>query len=123
MITLKTNDIKISKILLIPKLNNKNNLKNIINIGNFITLIYKIQENDKQKLQKIEGLVISIQNRSISKTFTIKRTVEGISVEQTFPYYSNKIISIEKTDHVKVRRAKLYFLCLNKSIKFKGRRF
>jgi large subunit ribosomal protein L19 len=57
-----------------------------------------------------EGLIISISNKGLGKSFTIRRTVQGIGVEQIFLANSPKIISIVKKQSSTVRRAKLYFL-------------
>ena len=59
---------------------------------------------------KDKGVVIAKQNRGLGKSFTIRRTVQGIGVEQVFLLNSPKILSITKKQSSKVRRAKLYFL-------------
>lgn len=91
-----------------------NNLKpsyiNLINPGVTLRIAYKIPEGEKERIQYYEGVVISIQNRLASKTFKIRRFVDGIGVEQTFLVNSPKILSITLKQSAKVRRAKLYFL-------------
>lgn len=79
-------------------------------IGNVIRLGYKIQEGEKERIQYYEGLVIGKQNRGLGESFTLRRNVQGIGVEQLFPLYSPKILSLIKKQESKVRRAKLYFL-------------
>jgi len=81
-----------------------------IHAGDIIRLGYKILEGNKERVQYCEGVVIAKQNRTISKTFKIRRMVQGIGVEQTFFENSPKIVSIKKKQSSKVRRAKLYFL-------------
>ena len=81
-----------------------------INPGDVIRIGYKIMEGEKERIQYYEGLVISMQNRALSKTFKIRRTVQGVGVEQTFFENSPKIISLTKKQSSKIRRAKLYFL-------------
>lgn len=78
--------------------------------GDILRVGYKIPEGDKERIQFYEGLVISIQNRTLSKTFKLRRIVQGIGVEQTFVLNSPKIVSITKKQSSKVRRAKLYFI-------------
>ena len=51
-----------------------------------------------------------MKNRGIGKSFTLRRAVQGIGVEQVFVANSPKIVSIMKKQSSKVRRAKLYFL-------------
>lgn len=81
-----------------------------IEVGNIVRIGYKIQEGEKERIQYYEGLIIAIQNRGLGKSFTIRRNVQGIGVEQLFPVHSPKILSLVKKQASKVRRAKLYFL-------------
>ena len=85
-------------------------LKNGINIGDIIRVGYIIPEGDKERTQYYEGLIIAIKNRGLGKTFTLRRSVQGIGVEQVFLVNSPKIVSVLKKQSSKVRRAKLYFV-------------
>jgi large subunit ribosomal protein L19 len=84
--------------------------KATIEIGDIIRIGYSIPEGDKERIQYYEGLVIGANNRGLGKTFMIRRTVQGIGVEQIFVLNSPKILSITKKQSSKVRRSKLYFL-------------
>jgi large subunit ribosomal protein L19 len=84
--------------------------KERIEVGDIIRLNYSILEGDKERIQSYEGLIISISNRGLGKSFTLRRMVQGIGVEQIFLANSPKIISIVKKQSSKVRRAKLYFI-------------
>ena len=88
----------------------ENDKVNEIQVGDIIKIEYKIPEGDKERIQSYEGLVISKQNRSLGKSFTLRRTVQGIGIEQIFLLHSPKIASITKKQSSKVRRAKLYFI-------------
>lgn len=81
-----------------------------IRVGDIIRLAYTIPEGDKERTQYYEGLIISISNKGLGKSFTLRRTVQGIGVEQVFLANSPKIISISRKQASKVRRAKLYFI-------------
>jgi large subunit ribosomal protein L19 len=81
-----------------------------LKVGDIIKIEYKIPEGDKERIQSYEGLVISKQNRSLGKSFTLRRTVAGVGVEQIFLLNSPKIVSVTKKQSSKVRRAKLYYL-------------
>jgi len=87
----------------------KNNIEEI-RVGDIIRLGYLIPEGDKERIQYYEGLIISISNRQLGKTFTLRRTVQGVGVEQVFLLNSPKITSLIKKQSSKVRRAKLYFI-------------
>jgi large subunit ribosomal protein L19 len=90
-----------------------------LNIGDIIRLGYLIPEGEKDRIQYYEGLIISKQNRGLGKSFTLRRSVQGIGLEQIFVENSPKIVSIAKKQASKVRRAKLYFV---RSLKGKAAR-
>jgi large subunit ribosomal protein L19 len=81
-----------------------------ISIGDIIRLGYQIREGEKERVQYYEGLVIAKQNKGLGQSFTLRRSVQGIGVEQMFFTHSPKILSITKKQASKVRRAKLYFI-------------
>lgn len=114
---IKTKEKKISKNLIQiieNKYSNPNALttteKEKIKVGDLIRLSYLIPEGEKERIQSYEGLIISISNRGLGKSFTLRRTVQGIGIEQVFVAHSPKIVSIFKKQSSKVRRAKLYFI-------------
>ena len=96
------------------KIRNKNsennNKKDPIEVGDIIRIGYLIPEGDKERTQYYEGLIISLSNRGLGRTFTLRRNVQNIGIEQIFVLNSPKIISITKKQSSKVRRAKLYFM-------------
>ena len=74
-------------------------------------LITKTKDSQKAtRNQTFEGIVLAIKNSGIAMTFTVRRIVEGISIERIFPYYSPNVLSIELKQEGDVRRAKLYYL-------------
>ena len=81
-----------------------------INIGDIIRIGYLIPEGNKERTQYYEGLVIAKNNRGLGQSFTLRRNVQGVGVEQVFVFHSPKIVSIVKKQASKVRRAKLYFI-------------
>ena len=86
------------------------NTTEVVEVGDILRIGYIIPEGDKERTQYYEGVVIAKQNRGLGKSFTIRRSVQGIGVEQVFLVNSPKIISITKKQSSKVRRAKLYYL-------------
>lgn len=75
--------------------------------------VINVKAKDTQKAtrnQTFEGIVIAIKNSGIAMTFTVRRIIEGISIERIFPYYSPNVLSIEVKQEGSVRRAKLYYL-------------
>lgn len=81
-----------------------------LQIGDIVKIGYTIQEGNKERTQYYEGVIIAKQNRGLGKTFTIRRIVQGIGVEQIFLFNSPKIVSVVRKQMSKVRRSKLYFL-------------
>jgi large subunit ribosomal protein L19 len=84
--------------------------KNKIEVGDIIRIGYLIPEGEKERVQSYEGIIIGIQNKGIGKSFTLRRAVQGVGIEQVFVANSPKIISLIKKQSSHVRRAKLYFL-------------
>ena len=99
------------------------NQKVKIEIGDIVKIGYLIPEGEKERTQYYEGQIIAIKNKGIGKSFILRRTVQGIGIEQIFVLNSPKILSIVKKQASKVRRAKLYFLrdLRGKSTKLKVR--
>jgi len=89
-----------------------NEPKNELNfeIGDTVKVHYKIVESGKERIQVYEGIVISIANKSHSKTFTVRRISYDIGVERIFPLHSPRIARIELVRKGSVRRAKLFYL-------------
>ena len=114
-ITLKIEKKKCSTIDLIKLVESKHlktdiNNKTSVEIGDLIRIGYLIPEGDKERTQFYEGVVIAKQNKGVRKTFTLRRSVQGIGVEQIFLLHSPKIISITKKQSAKIRQAKLYYI-------------
>jgi len=106
----KEHSIDFIKLVESKYLKSEFNSNNKIEIGDIIRLGYLIPEGGKDRTQYYEGLIIAINNRGLGKSFTLRRNVQGIGVEQIFLLNSPKIVSIVKKQSSKVRRAKLYFI-------------
>ena len=79
-------------------------------VGDTVKVFCKIIEGGKERLQGFEGIVIKEQGGGVSKNFVIRRIVQGIGVERTFPLHSPRVERIEVLKRGRVRRAKLYYL-------------
>lgn len=83
----------------------------MLRAGYQVRVHQKIKEGEKERIQVFEGLVINLNaGHGSSKTFTVRKIVQGIGVEKVFPIYSNRIAKIEIKKTFGVRRAKLNFL-------------
>lgn len=84
----------------------KNDFSEIIKTGNLIEILYSIQEGEKERIQRIEGIIIG----KSQNTFRILRYIGKIKVEQIFYKNSPKITTIQLIQKAKVRRAKIFYL-------------
>ena len=70
----------------------------------------KKTEEEKERIQAFEGVVIARKGKSVSERFTVRKVSFGVGVERIFPIHSPSIAGIEVVRKGKVRRAKLYYL-------------
>ncbi|HMJ45843.1 MAG TPA: 50S ribosomal protein L19 [Ferruginibacter sp.] len=78
--------------------------------GDNITVNYKIQEGNKERIQSFKGDVIKRQGNGSTASFTVRKISDGVGVERLFPVFSPNIESIVLNKVGRVRRSKLYFL-------------
>jgi large subunit ribosomal protein L19 len=78
--------------------------------GDRVKVDIRISEENKERVQTFEGIVIKIQGSGIGKTFTVRKISFSIGVERTFLINSPVIQSIKKVNTGLVRRSKLYYL-------------
>ena len=93
-------------------------------IGDSVKVHYRIVEGNRERVQIFEGTVIAINNKGVSKTFTVRKISFDIGVERIFPVYSPRVEKVEVTRKNTVRRSKLYYLRdrKGKAAKLKQRR-
>src|SRR5437868_15527154 len=77
--------------------------------GDNVTVNYKIQEGNKERIQSFRGDVIKKQGEGNTATFTVRKISDGIGVERLFPFFSPNIDSIILNKSGRVRRAKIYY--------------
>lgn len=80
--------------------------------GDIVRVHQKIQEGEKTRIQVFQGVVLQIRGRGVSKSFTVKKDVAGVSVEKIWQVGSPNIEKVEIKEHSKkrIRRAKLNYL-------------
>ena len=78
--------------------------------GDSVTVNYKIQEGNKERIQPFKGVVIKRQGRGATQSFTVRKMSDNVGVERTFPVYSPNIDGIEVNKVGRVRRSKLFYL-------------
>ena len=78
--------------------------------GDSISVNYKIQEGNKERIQTFKGVCLKRQGQGITQTFTVRKMSDNVGVERTFPVMSPNIESIELNKVGRVRRAKILYL-------------
>ncbi|KIE57766.1 50S ribosomal protein L19 [Methylacidiphilum kamchatkense Kam1] len=79
--------------------------------GDFVTVMTKVVEGEKERIQSFSGIVISRKGRGINESFIVRKISYGEGIERNFKLHSPAIekIIVEKKAP-KVRRARLYYL-------------
>jgi len=79
--------------------------------GDKVRVKIKISEENKDRIQAYEGIVLKTQGSGINKTFTVRKiSFNNVGVERTFLLHSPMIQSLERISEGIVRRSKLYYL-------------
>lgn len=78
--------------------------------GDTVRVDVRIIEDEKERIQTFEGVIISRKNTGLRETFTVRKVSYGTGIERTFFVHSPIISKITVVKHGKVRRAKLYYL-------------
>nr|YP_009732256.1 50S ribosomal protein L19 [Gracilaria spinulosa]QHS70777.1 50S ribosomal protein L19 [Gracilaria spinulosa] len=81
-----------------------------MDIGDSIKMSILIQEGNKQRIQTVEGVIISKHKSQLTTTITIRKTLQNIGVERVYLIHSPLVKNIKIIRKAKVRRAKLYYL-------------
>lgn len=78
--------------------------------GDTVGVYVRIREGDKDRVQLYKGVVLKIQGKGVSRSFTVRKISAGVGVERTFPFSSPALDRVELVSVGKVRRSRLYFL-------------
>jgi large subunit ribosomal protein L19 len=78
--------------------------------GDTLKVSVRIIENNKERIQNFEGVVIQRSGHGVSETFTIRKVSSGVGVERTFPINSPSIATIVVLRRGKVRRNKIFYI-------------
>ena len=81
-----------------------------LKIGDTVRVHQRIKEENRERIQVFEGIIIKKQGGSVNATFTVRRIAYGVGVEKTFLVHSPLVEKVEVVRVGKARRAKLYYL-------------
>lgn len=81
-------------------------------VGDSIVVSLRVKEGaNKERIQKMKGLVIAEAGQGLSRTITVRKISSGVGVERVFPIHSPFVKEIEiLSTGAEVRRAKLYYM-------------
>ena len=79
-------------------------------VGDTVVVSKEIVEGKKKRIQKFEGLVIKMQNKSVRQTMVVRKLVDNVGVEKSFLVHSPLVKDIKVVNRGKVRRSRLYYL-------------
>lgn len=78
--------------------------------GDTVGVYVKVKEGEKERVQLFSGVVLKVQGKGLTKSFTVRKIASGVGVERTFPMQSPSIDRVELISRGKVRRSRLYYL-------------
>ena len=81
-----------------------------LDIGDTVNVHCRIVEGAKERVQIFQGTLILRKGRGVNEMITVRRVVDDIGIERTWPINSPFISKIEVVRRGDARRAKLYFL-------------
>ena len=79
-------------------------------VGDTLSVMTRIVEGEKERLQAFQGTVIAKKGRGISETFSLYRVSYGEGMERVFNLHSPRIVEIQLIKRGDVKKAKLYYL-------------
>ena len=93
-------------------------------VGDTLNIHQRIVEGEKERIQVYSGVLIRRKGRGMNETITVRRIVDNIGVERTWPLNSPLIAKMEVVRRGDSRRAKLYYLRdrMGKSRRLRDRR-
>ena len=103
---------RLKKTEIVEKVENrfkKNDLP-VLDVGDSVKIKTIIQEGNKERIQVVDGVIISKNNSNLNTTITIRKVLQNVGVERVYLIHSPRIVEISVVKKAKVRRAKLYYL-------------
>ena len=79
-------------------------------VGDNVEVHTKIKEGDKERTQVFSGIVLQLNGRGVTRTFTVRRIVTNEGVERIFPINSPNVLKVVVKRKGQARRAKLLYL-------------
>ena len=81
-----------------------------VRVGDTVNVSVRFQEAGKERTQVFNGVVLKIQGKKSTRSFTVRKISDGVGVERTFPLASPVVEKVEVVSRAKIRRARLFYL-------------
>lgn len=81
-----------------------------LRVGCTVNVHCRIVEGDKERVQVFQGVLIRRKGSGINEMIVVRRVVDEVGIERTFPMNSPMIAKFEVVRQGDARRAKLYYL-------------
>ena len=78
--------------------------------GDTVKVYVRIIENNKERIQVFQGVVMQRRGSGVSETFTVRKISSGVGVDRTFPVNSPALARIELVKRGRVRRSRITYL-------------
>lgn len=103
---------KLSQQAILAKINESAIKKDVprMDIGDSVNVHIRIVEGDKERTQVYSGVLISRTGSGINEMIRVRRVVDDVGIERTWPINSPLISKFEVVRRGDARRAKLYYL-------------
>ena len=97
---------------ILQKIGEEQKKKKVVDVrsGDTVKVSVRIIENNKERIQVFQGVVMQRRGSGVSETFTVRKISSGVGVERTFPVNSPVISKIELLKRGKVRRSRITYL-------------
>ncbi len=81
-----------------------------VQVGDTVEVSVRFQEAGKERTQVFSGVVLKIQGKKSTRSWTVRKISDGVGVERTFPLASPAVEKVKTVSRAKVRRARLFYL-------------
>jgi large subunit ribosomal protein L19 len=79
-------------------------------VGDTVRVHYRIVEENKERTQAFQGVVLQRHRAGARSTFTVRKVSFNVGVERVFLQHSPRIEKVEVVNRGVVRRGRIYYL-------------
>ena len=79
-------------------------------VGDTLDVYVRFKESGKERVQVFSGVILKIQGKKSTRSFTVRKISGGVGVEKTFPLSSPALEKVKVVSRAKIRRSRLFYL-------------